>query len=42
MRKHVRFRMDELLVQLEPYYSLDRHHIAETINRLSARTHGAA
>ena len=33
MRKHVRFRMDELLVKLEPYYSLDRHHIARTISR---------
>jgi len=34
MRRHVRFRMDELLVRLEPYYSLDRHHIARTMSKL--------
>ena len=40
MRKHVRFRMDELLMRLEPFYSFDQHHIAETISRLSSRPHG--
>ena len=41
MRKHVRFRMDELLVRLEPYYSLDRHHIARTIGRFPLVRHAA-
>ncbi len=39
MRKHVRFRMDELLVRLEPYYRLDRHHVAKTIRRLPSLPH---
>jgi DNA-binding GntR family transcriptional regulator len=39
MRRHVRFRMDELLVKLEPYYSLDRHHIARTISRFPSLPH---
>jgi DNA-binding GntR family transcriptional regulator len=42
MRKHVRFRMDELLVKLEPYYSLDRHHIARTISRFPSLPHTAS
>ncbi len=28
LRKHVRFRMDELLARLEPYYTLDRQQTA--------------
>jgi DNA-binding GntR family transcriptional regulator len=32
MRKHVRFRMHELLVKLEPYSRLDRHGIFRTVN----------
>ncbi len=39
MRQHVRFRMDELLVRLEPYSTLDRHHIAKTISGLPAPAH---
>jgi DNA-binding GntR family transcriptional regulator len=32
MRKHVRFRMDELLVRLEPYFSLNGTHLANALN----------
>jgi DNA-binding GntR family transcriptional regulator len=32
MRKHVRFRMDELLVRLEPYFNLNSQHLANAIN----------
>jgi hypothetical protein len=35
----VRFRMDELLVRLEPYYSLDRRHIARTISKFPSLPH---
>lgn len=32
MRRHVRFRMDELLVRLEPYFSLNGKQLANTLN----------
>jgi DNA-binding GntR family transcriptional regulator len=32
MRRHVRFRMDELLVRLEPLFSLDRDYLAKAVN----------
>ena len=32
MRKHVRFRMDELLVRLEPYFNLNSKHLTNAIN----------
>ena len=32
MRKHVRFRMDELLVRLEPYFSLNGARLASALN----------
>jgi DNA-binding GntR family transcriptional regulator len=32
MRKHVRFRMDELLVRLEPYFNLNSQNLANAIN----------
>jgi len=32
MRKHVRFRMDELLVRLEPYFSLNQQHLPRAIH----------
>jgi DNA-binding GntR family transcriptional regulator len=31
MRRHVRFRMDELLVRLEPYFSINGRHLASAI-----------
>ena len=31
MRRHVRFRMDELLVRLEPYFSINGQHLADAI-----------
>jgi DNA-binding GntR family transcriptional regulator len=37
MRKHVRFRMDELLVRLEPYFSLNGKHLSHAISRSSPR-----
>jgi len=32
MRRHIRFRMDELLARLEPYSRLDGNHIARTVD----------
>jgi DNA-binding GntR family transcriptional regulator len=33
MRKHVRFRMDELLVRLEPFYSLNPQHLTSAVKQ---------
>ena len=35
MRRHVRYRMDELLMRLEPYFSIDKQHLANAATGIS-------
>ena len=35
MRRHVRYRMDELLLRLEPFFRIDKRHFAAAVNGFS-------
>lgn len=37
MRRHVRFRMDELLIRLEPYFSINGRHLSDAVQHMTRR-----
>jgi len=37
MRAHVRFRMDELLIRLEPYFSINGQHLSDAVQKIAGR-----
>jgi len=37
MRQHVRFRMDELLIRLEPYFSINGQHLSDAVQNIARR-----
>jgi len=37
MRQHVRFRMDELLIRLEPYFSINGQHLSHAVQKIPGR-----